>query len=333
MAYTPAIQATLFNAVMKQVPFTKSELLISKTKYLHQSLNSQEQMSMYGHGSLKVASYMYLVDFWREYSLAQVFNERGTSVSDEVLKKYNIDISLFKLPMKFFGPTNFSVSDQCSVSANQAFTYSYLDLLKEITKLQPLVNAVKNNDSLQASMFYLKAYYYQRLQLANTTHTYTNDNCLSDINGLLTCATDYVDIKAFGDERLNRMKRYQELEWNNFELSRRNRERLSTCPLTVWSYFNSAGGLEPLSDGASVSASEALSFNVSGGVLTRAKDVSINAIMKENKDILAYFYKNEDEKGNPVDIEYKTKVLSAVVLTQMQTAVYRTTNYLNGVDI
>lgn len=320
-AYTPGIQASIFNASMKKVKFSKAELIINKTKSLYSSLNSEEQLSMYGHGSLKIASYMFLVDFWREYSLQRVMAERGFHFKEEELKSYGIDKEVYSTPMKLIGSLNYSINSNCQEATNKSFTYNYIDLLKNIQALQPLVSSKEYSDGAQAALFFIKIYYYQRLHVANSTHTYTNNECLSDNNGLLTCASNLLDLSKEQQPRLELAKKYQIAEWNDFRISSSNQRRLQSCPITIWSYLQSGALAEPINDGEIVSASEAIIHKLDQKVLKKSESIDINSIMQDNADVMRFIYHDSGED--------KATVLKGVVLTQIQIATLRSAQMID----
>jgi hypothetical protein len=327
-AYTPALQASIFNAAVQRIGFVKLEQLIDSTKVLYGTLNAKEQLSMYGHGSLKIASYMYLVDYWREYSMARVLSERGVRLSPDDLEKAGVSQDIYNLKLSLFGPENLGIFDSCPTSTNKVFSYSYVDLLKSISRIQSILNLKSETQGAKAAMVYLKAYYYQRLHVPNSLYSYTNKDCQSDVNGLLTCVDRYIDLSDVNSDRMSKVKEYQMRELKELGVEDGQLAELQSCPLTIWHYMQSAGGVEPLNDGEVVAASESLLLEVRGETLHRSRKIDIQSIMVESKDVMKFMYMAK-EIAPPAN-GTNTQLMRAVLLTQMQLAALRTATLLQA---
>lgn len=291
-AFTPNIQAALFNAALNHTSLIQQQRLIRYTDILYKSLNGNEVTSLLGHQQLKIASYMYLVEFWQSYSLEKVLYERGVNISNDTLTKLGIKPETFSVQLSNVGPLNIAFNanskKQCIKSKNQPFNVTYIDTYNAIVRLQNYL-LDKPEPSAQAALFYLKSYYYLRLHSPNSTYSYVNDECISDVNGLLTCATSLAS--AIKPSNLAVVRRYMDIDLKRFELDYAELESLADCNLTMWHYIQSAGGLEPVSDGATVAASQAL-ISLSDKRLKKKaqKHSDFKSIMRDAKEIMDFLY-------------------------------------------
>lgn len=329
-AYTPALQAALFNASFKQLNLIAQNKLIGDTKSLYKTLNGEESASLIGHQYLKVASYMYLVEMWQSYSLQKVMEERGIRFSDEQVVAMGITLTTWKTPMNAVGPANYAVGldrhSQCKTSQNQSFNTNYLTLIRAVNRLLIELKSVKHPQASRAALIYIKAYLYLRIHAPNSLYTYVNGDCISDVNGLLTCADDWLEYKGVTEPYIARIQSYTEVDLANFTLSEDAERKIRSCKMTMWHYLISSGAIEPLSDSQAIAASEALFSKVNGKHIKMSKDLSIQAIARDSRDLMHFIYFNKQYmQDNP---EKAKKTVQTLLLNQMKVAALRTAELL-----
>lgn len=288
-AFTPNIQAALFNAAIYDTSIIKQQRLIRYTDILYRSLNGEETTSLLGHQQLKIASYMYLAEFWQNYSLAKILYERGVKIRDEDLEKLGVSPDTFKTKLSNVGPLNIAFNNpQCRTSTNAPFKVTYDEVYNAIVRLQGFLMA-KGEPASEAALFYLKSYYYLRLHSPNSTYTYVNNQCISDVNGLLSCADKLTT--NVNPNNLAVVKRYMAVDLKQMNLGKKEIEALAQCNLTMWHYIQSAGVLEPVNDGATVAASQALISQSSQSLKLKASsETDFKSILKDTKEIMSFLY-------------------------------------------
>lgn len=336
-AYTPNIQAALFNAALTETPIIQQQRLIQNTALLYKTLNAEETISLVSHEYLKAASYMFLVEFWQGYSLDRILRERGVALSNETLKELDISEQTFNVPLGKVGPLNlvFNTSEltnkQCTRSKNQPFLVSYDQLYNTIIKLQRYLS---KQDEVAAStaMLYIKAYFYLRFHSPNATYTYANNDCISDVNGLLTCADNLLNDEDTSSANLERVRRYMELDLNSLKLNKKTRERLEQCSLTVWHFLQSSAASEPLNDGAIIAASQALMSEASYNLKKRAREsTSFKSILSDTREIMMFVYYPEKfpvKKGFD-----RKKLIKPLLINQMKLASLRLSAILESEEM
>lgn len=331
-AYTPNIQAALFNAALTETPIIQQQRLVRYTDLLYKTLNGQETIALVNHEYLKIASYMFLVEFWQTYSLDRVLRERGTVISDESLKQIGIQPVAFRTPMMNVGPLNLVFNTQqvgnpqCTQSNNQPFDVTYDTLYNMVVKLQ---NHLTSPDEIaaQTALLYIKAYIYLRIHAPNSTYTYANNDCLSDVNGLLTCADDLIDHEAISKPHLDRIRQYMNVDLERLKFEYGTRDALAQCTLTKWHYIQSSGASEPLNDGAIIAASEALMADTSYSLKTKAQaNTGFGSILKDTKEIMLFIYYPE---LFPIKEGFKARdLVKPLLINQMKLASYRLSSVL-----
>ncbi len=293
-AYTPAIQAALFNAAVRDIDAVKQERLISYTRALFNTLNSRESTALVGHQQLRVSSYMYLIEHWQESSLEKILYERGLSLSLEALKTLSIEPSTFKMPLKYVGPLNRAVNEvqggTCTVSVNKSFNKTYQDVYNAILKLQTHLQDNTNEIPAQAALLYLKAYYFLKLHTPNSVFTYVNDQCISDVNGLMTCADEWVDAANPSPEQVERIRGYMAVDFDKFSLSKSQKAELMQCKVTLWHYVESGGMTEPLNDAQTIAASESIIKELDPAITQYARGSSLTNTFRDAQEIMHFLY-------------------------------------------
>ncbi|MEZ8198340.1 hypothetical protein [Vibrio splendidus] len=296
MAYTPAIQAALFNGAVRDLDVVEQERLITYTKSLYKTLDTKEATSLLGHQQLKISSYMYLVNYWLTKSISGVLYERGITIDDQELEKLGIDLDAYKIPMNYIGSMNLSVNKAsingkvCTNSVNPTFKKTYLNVYNVLVKLMNNSNELDLGMPSRAALIYLKAHFYLKLHTPNATHTYVNNDCISDINGLMTCADEWVVNTDTTQDHVNRVREYMDYDLNRFNMPVTERNQLKQCKLTMYHYLQSGGITEPLTDGQTIAASEAMFNDISVKLKTYAAGTTWKSILRDNQEIMNFFY-------------------------------------------
>ncbi|BCL74003.1 hypothetical protein VNTUMSATTG_59400 (plasmid) [Vibrio nigripulchritudo] len=328
MAFSPGNQASIFNASVKRLNPVQQERLVSLTRSLHDTLNAKESAALMGHKSLRIASYMFLVEFWQTYSLKKVLQERGITIDGGVISRAGLNLDLISTPLNLIGPLSIAVStSECSSVKKSTFKFNYVDVLNEINKLQRLLKEYEYTSSAEASLVFLKAYFYQKLHSPNSTHTYANSKCISDINGLFTCADDLMKFGESHHQSESLARSYMLYDFKTFGLSEAKAEELERCRLTIWHYLSSAGAMEPSTDGGIIGASQVLTSNLSADILKAGEDTSFSEIAKGNQELIQVAYFPESiQLANGKD---PRTMLKGMLIIQMQLAALRTAKLLS----
>ncbi|MEZ8240995.1 MULTISPECIES: hypothetical protein [Vibrio] len=333
VAFTPAIQAALFNSSVRELNIIQQERLISYTESLYKTLNTKESTSLIGHQQLKVSSYMYLVNYWLSQSIEQILYERGEIISEDAIIAAGIDSDAYSIPLKYTGPLNLafnkakSGAKECLTSINPTYKKNYQDIYNTIVALFDSADSLKIGMPARAALLYLKSHFYLKLHVPNSTFTYVNNKCVSDINGLLTCADKWVERINPSKQHLNLVRRYMEDDINAMKVDRLTRNRLLNCNLTMYHFIQSGAVTEPLNDGQTVAASESLFNDMSGKLKRYASSTTWDAVFKDNQSIMNYLYNPEEFKSD-VTLEPQT-IGRSLLLNQMKAAAIRLSIVLN----
>lgn len=326
LSYTPRLQVALFNASLVELNPRKQGLVVSYTSALYKTLNNLESVALMGHNSLRTSSYIFLAEFWQTYSLEKVILERGMRLTEEHYEELNLDVNLMRLPMQQVGPTKHAFSNTCRVATNPSFIFTYPQLLQSIDTLMRYFLKREDGQATMAALMYLKVYYYQRLHVPNSLGTYTNSGCVSDLNGLLTCADKMVNDFGTASEYVSTIASYRDYDLSVWPLDSRVKDTVARCDTPAWYFLMSAGMQEPLSDQQAITTSQTLLAAVSGITTERSKRLDINAIMEDNHAILETFYRYRTQ---PYSNQHKT-LLMASFRQHLALTVIRTTQLLDS---
>ena len=333
-AYTPAIQAALFNGAVRDLDVVEQERLITYTKSLYKTLDTKEATSLLGHQQLKISSYMYLVNYWLTKSISGVLYERGVTLNENDLDDLGIDVDAYKIPMNYIGPMNLSVNKAtingkvCTNSVNSTFKKNYLDIYNVLVKLMNNSNELKLGMPSRAALIFLKAHFYLKIHTPNSTHTYVNNDCISDINGLMTCADDWVLNTDTTQEHIARVRQYMEYDLSRLNMPVAQRNELKRCNLTMYHYLQSGGVTEPLTDGQTIAASEAMFNDISEKLKSYAEATSWKAILGDNQEIMNFFYYPGNYKSSESFDQYT--IGRFLLLNQMKASSVRLNRQLSN---
>lgn len=327
-AYTPRLQVVLFNSAFEQLNFVQQQRFYSLTLSLYKTLNNEESFALLGHDKLRIASYMYLAEMWQSYSLEGVLAERGLTLEPIILQEIGVDEGLYRVPLHTIGPLNMAVSlsniqRQCVRSTNNPYLFHYGDVLQNIDRLIEYLQKRSDGQASVAAMLYLKAYFYQRLHSSTSTHTFVNSDCISDLNGLLTCADGIVSRLSIDDAYLANIRQYVEFDLNNLMFNDHTAKFFEGCRIPMWYFIQSAALQEPLNDDEIVSSSNALLSSINSDIASRALQLDINSIIEDNKPIIEYTYKFRHSE------DVNIRALRSAMLKQMRLGALRTGNLLN----
>lgn len=333
MAFTPSIQSTLFNAALKDIGTIQQERLISYTQSLYKTLNAEESTALIGHQYLKISSYMFLAEFWQTYSLEKVLSERGVAIPEEDLNRLGIQTRTYRTPMNQAGPLNLAFNQvttgQCTRSNNQPFAVNYQEVYNAILKIKNYLQSLDSPTiAAQSAMLYLKAYFYLRLHAPNSLYTYVNSDCISDVNGLLTCANDWVAFDKPSIQHIERVRGYMNYDLDNYNINESMKNELMNCTVTLWHYIQSGGITEPLTDGQIIAASEALFSDVDHSYKYAAQNTGFERLMVDARDIMNFIYFPKSY-GIKEGTDPKSLVRS-ILLNQMKMASLRLSVLMNS---
>ncbi|WP_157378691.1 hypothetical protein [Aliagarivorans taiwanensis] len=262
---------------------------------LRETFSAREAATLEGTAGLKIGSYMMLVDYWRQHSLREVLQPRGIELTATALNDAGIAPALVDLPMYQFAglPLAVDALRQCQKPNNLASDYHQIDLLTTLTRLRRVVDDHVYNAAGKAALLILYFDAYSRLHLPTTTHTFADNQCVSDLHAQLSCASDWLvefGIDQATEEYLLRSQRRMEELTNVRPVVRQTAAGVISCPLSISTFLANMAGLGPTTMQGIVSSSQALLIRQGSHLLSLSEHTEVSRVVKENAALIELVY-------------------------------------------
>lgn len=315
-AFSPEYQASIFNAAMTAVDYRLAERLRTDTSYLRNTLDNSEALVLTQHSQLKIGTYLFLNQRWGQLTLEKALLLRGVELSfiEADLNQAGIDLKLLQIPINEFGSVAKPLLETCATVTNP-LTASNVKVLYETLSQLELILAKRNDTNAALAMIvFMKASALIQMHDPLMTHAHTTAKCVSDLEGLISCADGFYEDRENID---NVMLGYRIDQVERRVLSSRLVQKmgenagvnlLARCLVPMKLFASSAAMTNPLNDSQIVELSESL-YKSKEVELIRSNSVDMDEIMRRNHEVVDFIYnfpkyaKDSNLQGTPQQLK------------------------------
>ncbi|MFV8385660.1 hypothetical protein ACNO5E_16340 [Vibrio parahaemolyticus] len=296
-AFSPELQAAVFNAAMTAVDHKVAEQLRSNTTYLRNTLDNYEALVLTQHSKLKIGTYLFLPAKWKQLTLNKALLLRGVELEfiEPELRSAGVDINLFNLPISEFSSLANPLVESCSKVTNPLTSSNVNVLFDILSSLEKVLVDKGDANAALAMIVFLKSYALIQMHDPLMTHAYVTPKCVSDLEGFISCADGFYENRSNEDQSLlsYRLKQIEDKVISNPLTQKMGNNAsvhlLSKCLVPMKYFSKTAGMINPLNDDQIVKLSEIL-YNSNEVDLIRSQSVDTAALMKKNMQLVDFIY-------------------------------------------
>lgn len=296
-ALSTELQATVLNAAINGSPVIKVEALKAKMVYLYNTLDNAESLVLTQHPNLKISSYMYLMKLWEQKSLNDLLKMRGVDVRKLYLpiETAGFNPDLMDVPLYKFGSAAIPLEEQCSSVSNPIAGQTIFQLWDVLGVVEQEIGNL-NSLAAEAMVFFIKISTLMRLHDPIMTHAKTTNKCVSDFEGMLTCADGFFDMSDVNEQVQSlRYSQVEDMALNdrlvNDNVNRKDLVSwMGQCYVPMRYLTATAGMTNPLGDEQVISLSEIIYKNQQVRLHSSTPKFSLEQQIKLNFNALDVAY-------------------------------------------
>lgn len=332
-ALSVELQAVALNTAVNATSMVKADSLKTKINYLSNTLDSSESLILTQHPSLKVSSYLFLMQLWEQKSLIELLKMRGVNTDGLEMK---LDDPKLAIPLYQFGSVAIPLNS-CEKVSNPMTPYNLMDLYTLIGDVEDYLSVAKDSYAADGMLLIIKASTLIKLHDPLMTHAKATPKCLSDFEGSLTCADGFYDVDKTNENILKyRISQVGSIGVKDISmvnsLGMNHVINLFGKCYVPLRFFTSTGGMiNPITDKQIVQLSEIIYSTQQINLHKTSSMPSWDAIFSKNKGIVDVIYnfpeyvKKNNLSGNSDDlIKLRNKYLKEALYKQIEQATLNT---------